>query len=148
MDIAMTAHRSSAPSRKNDMHISVQIISTLIYGGFAITAVALAFAHFWPAGVLLAAILGWRGGFVPQNFTQVDPEEIAKSVAKLGTEARQRSSGNSSFDAYRRDIIDRLETEQQGFENFLGRLREAKDKSEFDHFMDERAKKARIVNED
>jgi hypothetical protein len=52
------------------------------------------------------------------------------------------SSGNSAFDAYRDETIQRLEEEQANFEAFLERLREAKDKSEFDQFMDERAKKA------
>ena len=42
------------------------------------------------------------------------------------------SSGNSAFDAYRDETIQRLEEEQASFEAFLERLREAKDKSEFD----------------
>lgn len=54
-----------------------------------------------------------------------------------------RSSGNSAFDAYRADTIRRLEQEQEAFEAFLQRLREAKDKAEFDQFMDDRAKTAR-----
>lgn len=60
-----------------------------------------------------------------------------------------RSSGNSAFDAYKADTLRRLEEEQNNFEAFLERLREAKDKSEFDQFMDERAKKAsKDVHED
>ena len=35
--------------------------------------------------------------------------------------------------------LKRLEDEQHAFETFLQRLREAKDKQEFDRFMDERA---------
>lgn len=50
------------------------------------------------------------------------------------------SSGNSAFDAYRDETIRRLEDEQGAFEAFLKRLRDAKDKQEFDSFMDERAK--------
>ena len=53
-----------------------------------------------------------------------------------------RSSGNSAFDAYKSDTLRRLEEEQQNFEAFLARLREAKDKTEFDQFMDDRARKA------
>lgn len=146
MNVTMTADYE--PSRRKDrtrrdMPVAVQIISTLVYGGFAITAVAMAFVHFWPAGFALAAILGWRGGFVPQNFTQADADDIVERIKTLGPEAATRSSGNTSFDAYRSDIIQRLESERVNFEGFLGRLREAKDKSEFDNFMDERAAKAR-----
>ena len=37
----------------------------------------------------------------------------------------------------------RLEAEQEAFEQFLERLREAKDKSEFDQFMDDRERRAK-----
>jgi hypothetical protein len=50
-------------------------------------------------------------------------------------------TGNISFDAYRTDMLDRLESERRTFEDFLGRLRAAKDMSEFDQFMDDRAAK-------
>jgi len=51
-----------------------------------------------------------------------------------------RPTGNSAFDSYKSDTLKRLEQEQEEFEQFLARLREAKDKSEFDQFMDERAR--------
>lgn len=51
-----------------------------------------------------------------------------------------RPTGNSAFDAYKADTLRRLEDEQDKFEAFLERLRDAKDKAEFDQFMDERAK--------
>lgn len=51
-----------------------------------------------------------------------------------------RSSGNTAFDAYKADTLRRLQDEQDAFEAFLNRLRDAKDKSEFDQFMDERSK--------
>ena len=38
-------------------------------------------------------------------------------------------------------VISAMEDEQHAFESFLQRLREAKDKQEFDRFMDERAAK-------
>ena len=50
-----------------------------------------------------------------------------------------RTTGNAAFDAYKADTLRRLEDEQTNFETFLERLREAKDKAEFDQFMDERA---------
>lgn len=51
-----------------------------------------------------------------------------------------QSSGNSAFDAYRDETIRRLEEERGAFEAFLKRLRDAKDKQEFDAFMEDRAK--------
>ncbi|MBP1805479.1 DUF2852 domain-containing protein [Rubellimicrobium aerolatum] len=54
-----------------------------------------------------------------------------------------RPSGNAAFDAYKAETLRRLEDEQRAFEDFLTRLREAKDKAEFDQFMDDRARKAR-----
>lgn len=55
------------------------------------------------------------------------------------------SSGNSAFDAYKAETLRRLEEEQAAFEGFLNRLREAKDKQEFDAFMDDRARTPRPV---
>lgn len=51
-----------------------------------------------------------------------------------------KPSGNSAFDAYKADTLRRLQDEQDAFETFLERLRAAKDKTEFDQFMDDRAK--------
>ena len=45
------------------------------------------------------------------------------------------SSGNQAFDEYRAETLRRLEDEQKEFKEFLGRLRQAKDKEEFDAFM-------------
>jgi hypothetical protein len=48
------------------------------------------------------------------------------------------SSGNKAFDDYRTETLRRLEDEQHEFKEFLGRLRFAKDRAEFDQFMNER----------
>ncbi len=47
-------------------------------------------------------------------------------------------SGNRAFDGYRRETLQRLEEEQREFFEYLERLRQARDKSEFDAFMAER----------
>lgn len=52
-----------------------------------------------------------------------------------------KSSGNNAFDAYKQDTLRRLEDEQDAFEAFLQRLRDAKDKAEFDQFVDEQMEK-------
>lgn len=48
------------------------------------------------------------------------------------------SSGNRAFDEYRSETLRRLEDEQREFQDFLGRLRMARDKAEFDQFMADR----------
>lgn len=126
------------------MPTSVQILSILTFAGFAIPVTIVALNIFWPAGVLIAIILAWRGGFAPTGPLAVPAENVEEIAKSLIPTTAQKTSGNSSFDAYRRDMIDRLETEQENFENFLGRLRDAKDKSEFDSFMDERARIAGV----
>lgn len=57
--------------------------------------------------------------------------------------AAMKPSGNTAFDAYKTETLRRLESEQEAFESFLERLREAKDKAEFDQFMDDRETRAR-----
>lgn len=52
--------------------------------------------------------------------------------------ASNQSSGNRAFDEYKAETLRRLEEEQGEFSAFLDRLRFAKDKAEFDQFMDER----------
>lgn len=59
-----------------------------------------------------------------------------------------KPSGNSAFDAYKADTLKRLEEEQTAFEGFLARLREAKDKQEFDAFMDDRQRSRDITPTD
>jgi hypothetical protein len=54
-----------------------------------------------------------------------------------------RPTGNTAFDSYKADTLSRLEEEQNKFESFLERLRDAKDKAEFDQFMNERADAAK-----
>lgn len=118
---------------------ALQVLSLLLYGGFSIVATVLAFVHFWPAGVVLAMYLAWRG------FGTDHPRPERAVAAALGSvipgAAPARSSGNASFDAYRADMLQRLEDEQKSFEDFLARLRAAKDASEFDGFMDARARR-------
>ena len=122
-----------------DMPVSVQFLSTLLFAGFAIAVTIVALNVFWLAGVALAIILGWRGGFAPGLGQNLDRAAIGDAIKTLGPEAKQRQSGNESFDKYRNEMLDRLEQEQESFEDFLGRLRAAKDSTEFDQFMDDRA---------
>ena len=46
--------------------------------------------------------------------------------------------GQTAFEDYRTETLQRLDREQAEFHDFLGRLRGAKDKAEFEKFMAER----------
>ena len=102
--------------------------------GAWIAAMVLGFIVFWPVGLALLAYMIWS-------------KRMFKASCRNRTHAMPRhgfkSSGNSAFDAYKSDTLRRLEDEQDAFESFLQRLREAKDKAEFDQFMDDRARRAR-----
>lgn len=101
--------------------------------GAWIAATVLGFIFFWPLGLALLAYLIWS------------KRMFSSSGCARRSEARSfymnRPTGNAAFDAYKADTLRRLEEEQGNFEAFLERLRAAKDKSEFDAFMDERAKR-------
>jgi len=51
--------------------------------------------------------------------------------------------GPSAFEEYRAETLRRLDQEQQEFHDFVGRLRDAKDKAEFDRFVAERRARPR-----
>jgi hypothetical protein len=60
-------------------------------------------------------------------------------VARTGPHVAARfPQGLSSFEDYRAETLGRLDQEQKDFQDFVGRLRTAKDKAEFDEFMAQR----------
>ncbi|MEO9682694.1 MAG: DUF2852 domain-containing protein [Tateyamaria sp.] len=101
--------------------------------GAWIAAMVLGFIFFWPVGLALLFYMIWSKRMFSKSCN------TTRMSATMNT---MRSTGNAAFDAYKSDTLRRLEEEQHNFEAFLERLREAKDKSEFDEFMDERAKAA------
>ena len=98
-----------------------------------IAAMVLGFIFFWPVGLALLAYMIWSN-------RMFSPKSCARRSNRHTMTAR--STGNSAFDAYKADTLRRLEEEQTNFEAFLERLREAKDKAEFDQFMNDRAKRS------
>ncbi len=125
--------------------VAVQILSMIFFVAFAIVSTALAFNWFWPAGFALAVLFGMRGfgPFQGDNWSlRARGRDAASVPVKSDPAPVMPPSGNASFDAYRSDMLARLEAEHQSFQDFLGRLREARDKTEFDRFMDDRARKA------
>jgi len=100
--------------------------------GAWIAAMVLGFILFWPIGLALLAYMIWSKRMFNSSCS-----------SRRKTRSSSRSSGNSAFDAYKADTLRRLEEEQHAFEAFLQRLRDAKDKAEFDQFMDDRARPTR-----
>jgi len=103
--------------------------------GAWIVAMVLGFIFVWPVGLALLAYMIWS------------KRMFSGSCARRSHSRHRRhgfhSSGNSAFDSYKADTLARLEDEQRAFEEFLTRLREARDKSEFDDFLDDRVKRAK-----
>jgi predicted CopG family antitoxin len=93
-----------------------------------ITVMVIGFIFFWPVGLAILAYMIWS-------------KRMFKSCTKhrMSPTSMTRSSGNSAFDTYRDETLRRLQDEQASFENFLERLRHAKDKAEFDQFMEARS---------
>ena len=103
-----------------------------------IAATVLAFIVFWPVGLALLAYLIWG----KQMFSRsCGHRRHAHDHAwgRHGLRATQ-ATGNHAFDSYKAEALRRLEDEQEAFETFLQRLRNSKDKTEFDAFMEERAR--------
>ena len=100
--------------------------------GAWIAAMVLGLIFFWPLGLALLAYMIWS----KRMFSRL--RSHARFAARRNAHTAFTSSGNSAFDAYKADTLRRLEDEQKSFEAFLDRLRDAKDKAEFDQFMAER----------
>ncbi|MEO1641590.1 MAG: DUF2852 domain-containing protein [Pseudomonadota bacterium] len=99
--------------------------------GAWIAAMVISFILFWPIGLALLAYMIWSKRMFNSS---------CNSMSRRHRHAMTKTSGNSAFDAYKAETLRRLEEEQDNFEAFLKRLRDAKDKAEFDEFMEERAK--------
>ena len=103
--------------------------------GAWIVAMVISFIIFWPIGLALLAYMIWSKRMFSGNC-------VAKRRSSHAARYGMKSTGNAAFDAYKAETLRRLEDEQEAFEEFLQRLREAKDKSEFDQFMEDRVKNA------
>ncbi|WP_101066093.1 DUF2852 domain-containing protein [Roseovarius salinarum] len=105
--------------------------------GAWITAMVLGFILFWPIGLALLFYMIWSNRMFCKTDRKCRGGRRHRHAARAG-----RPTGNTAFDTYREETLRRLEEEQESFEAFLQRLREAKDKAEFDQFMAERARAA------
>jgi Protein of unknown function (DUF2852) len=106
----------------------------------------LGFIAFWPIGLGILAYLYWSGKMGRNcngSWSSWKDRRDARSRFGDFTDTSRfqssRSSGNVAFDQYRQDTLRRLDEEHSEFQEFMERLRMAKDKDEFDRFMADRA---------
>ena len=108
-----------------------------------IAAMVLGFIFFWPVGLALLAYMIWgKQMFARSCGHRRHHDHDHAGGHSWGRHAMRagQATGNRAFDDYKAQALRRLEEEQDAFEAFLQRLRSSKDKSEFDSFMDERAR--------
>jgi Protein of unknown function (DUF2852) len=109
----------------------------------------LGFMWWWPVGLVILAFIigsgrmscGYHGDRWQRKMDRLQDkmERVRGHMERQGSWwGYQRASGNRAFDDYRAETLRRLEDEQREFRDFLERLRQAKDKAEFDQFMAER----------
>ena len=103
-----------------------------------VALLVLAFVMFWPAGLALLAFLllsGRLGGGPTRPWCS---RMSARGQRWSSARRPYWGSGNSAFDEYREQTLRRLEEEHREFQEFLAQLRMAKDRTEFDRFMQSR----------
>jgi putative salt-induced outer membrane protein YdiY len=102
-----------------------------------VAATVLGFVVWWPLGLAVIAYIMWGGSIddlASDTVSQIKQSFKSRSPAGYGS-----SSGNAAFDAYKAETLRRLEEEQEEFNEFVTRLREARDREEFERFMSERS---------
>ena len=105
-----------------------------------ITLMVLGFVIFWPLGLAMLAYILW-GDKMQDAFYDVRRQFHNHSAShSVGR------SGNVAFDEYREKELKRLaeerrklDTMREEFDTYMRNLRRAKDKEEFDRFMNARA---------
>jgi hypothetical protein len=107
-----------------------------------IAAMVLGFVFFWPVGLALLAYMIWGKQMFARSCGQRRHDDTNHHAHHWGRHAYRagQATGNHAFDSYKAEALRRLEDEQEAFETFLQRLRNSKDKTEFDAFMEERAR--------
>lgn len=115
-----------------------------------ITLMVLSFIIFWPIGLAVLGYMIWSGRMGCSNRKRHRRHMWAGEDGGMPTDGISRAmrawkrhapaSGNRAFDEYRAETMRRLEEEFDEFQDFLGQLRAARDKKEFDNFMNSRGK--------
>lgn len=121
-----------------------------------IALMILGFIVFWPLGLAMLAYILWGEKFGGSADKAEQWMKSKKHWAKHNCRNRggfSRSSGNAAFDDYRQEQMRRLDEERRRldeeideFEDYMRNLRMARDREEFDRFMQDR--KNRRHNQD
>ena len=140
MPLEKTARKSFYVNVLN-IHAEAAVIAAKMdeYGrGAWIAATVLAFWAFWPAGLALLMFLAFSGRMRTWRSAAPGTWRNARSRTWRARLRTATPSGNRAFDEYRDETINRLEEEQREFMEYLERLRQARDRAEFDQFMADR----------
>ncbi len=115
------------------------------YGkGAWIALIVLGFWTFWPVGLAALIFVVASGRTRAWKMEQRGRWHNARGRG-WAFGGQSHTSGNAAFDEYRADTLRRLEEEQKEFVEYLEKLRQAKDKEEFDKFMTDRKGRTDIV---
>ncbi len=115
---------------------------------FNIAAMVIGFIVFAPIGFAILFWNIWTGRRQRAEFAFAGMNSASSwNAAPWSQTSRDlsRNSGNAVFEDYKKATLDRLEeerrklvAEQEAFASFLDDLKRAKDRTEFEHFMQER----------
>ncbi|MGU3574111.1 DUF2852 domain-containing protein [Brucellaceae bacterium C25G] len=118
-----------------------------------IALMVVGFFLYWPLGLAMLAYIIWGDrldGFKRDVNATTDSvmQAARKGFKKFDGSSFDRSSGNAAFDEWRDQELDRLEEERRKlddakaeFELHMKELRRARDREEFDRFMNSRSSK-------
>ena len=105
-----------------------------------IAAIVLGFWFWWPVGLaILMYRLSTRRYDNGQRSARMGGWQFPDMMGRAAKGfSYAPPSGNRAFDEYRSETLRRLEDEQKEFVDYLDRLRQARDRQEFEQFMAER----------
>lgn len=113
-----------------------------------IALMVLGFILFWPIGLAMLAYILWGerfGGSAEQAEAWVKSKKSWAKGCRNHRHGYHRSSGNAAFDDYRGEQLKRLEEERRRldgevseFHDYMRNLHMARDREEFDRFMQNR----------
>lgn len=120
--------------------------------GFEIAAMVVGFVVFWPVGLAILGYKLWQSKMGGPDIRTVAERgwSRARGAFSSGPAAAPRnwsynSSGNSAFNSWKQAELARLEEERRKLDNahrefaeFMDNVRRARDREEFERFMNER----------
>lgn len=118
---------------------------------FELIAMVIGFIVFWPVGLAILGYKLWQRKMGGPDIQSLADEgwrwarNAFSGVTAAPSHTWTASSGNSAFDAWKATEIARLEEERRKleeahreFKDFLDNVRKAKDREEFERFMNDR----------